>query len=146
MPEGPGAMIMLIDPATGAPVRATFAAGVPPSFRAVDPWGRVYLPFAVERAYPEAVPTNPFGHAETAKTGLFVLEPDLVGATVDVRLGGTCDVEGMQQSFGALALHGDLLVLAGTTCAADIPTTPGAPQAAAGGGQDGLLVVIDLWE
>jgi hypothetical protein len=146
--EGPNSMstmYMVFDGAAGKPVAATFLRGHVTN-RAVDAWGRIYLPQAIGKVFPTRDPDNLFGHSATASTGLFVLSRDLKTSEVNTRLGGTCSGDGKQQVFGAIAQKGNLLVLGGTTCATDLVVTPSAVQKTSGGGQDGMLVIVKLWD
>lgn len=142
LPDGVATVIATVDPRTKGPTRMTFLAS--PATRSVrDAWGRTYFPRAVARRTPKADPENPFGQAPTAGSGLFVLDETLRGI-FNARLGGACAAPG-QQSLGTMALVGNRLVLAGTTCATDLPVTANAVSKKSGGAQDGYLVVLDLW-
>ena len=82
-----------------------------------------------------------------ADSGLFVLRADFKQPETHFYLGGdpaSCVANGVQ-SFDAVALRGNILALAGTTCVTDLKTTPNAVQPAPGGGQDGFLVILKLW-
>lgn len=142
-PNSLSTMYMVVDGPSLKPVAATFVRAHV-SQRAVDAWGRIYLPQAIGKVFPTKDPDNLFGQSTSASTGLFVLSPDLKTAEVNTRLGGTCS--GGQQVFGAVAQRGNLLVLGGTTCATDLRTTANAVQKTPGGGQDGMLVILKLWD
>jgi len=133
-------LFLLVDPTNGTPLSGTFLRAQV-SYQAVDAWGRVYLPRFIEGA----PTTNPFGAPEAAGVGLFVLNPQLTQPVFSARLGGTCTGEGRQQAIRGIAIRGNLLVVGGTTCATDLPTTSNAVQAQAGGDQDGLFAIIQLW-
>lgn len=78
-----------------------------------------------------------------------VLGPDLRQPELNAYLGGdpaTCaDAANGVQVLGAIAHHGNLVVLGGTTCATDVATTPNAVQKKSGGGQDAFIAVVRLW-
>ncbi len=141
MPNSMSTMYMTFDPVKGEPVRATFLRGSHVTRVTHDPWGRLYIPQAVSKAFPTVDPENTFGQSAEAKSGLFVLDREMK-SLLNVRLGGAC---AGQQVLPELALRGNILVMGGTTCATDLPVTPNAVQANAGGGQDGYLVVVKLW-
>ena len=73
-----------------------------------------------------------------------MLDETLATVLINSALGGSDCPEDGQQAFGAIALRGNRLALGGTTCAGDLAAVRPA-QAAAGGGQDGFVVVLDLW-
>ncbi|HYX36917.1 MAG TPA: hypothetical protein VE954_27740 [Oligoflexus sp.] len=144
-PNSLSTMYMVYDPAQKKPVLATFLRSHVTN-HAVDAWGRIYLPKGIGRSFPTRDPENIFGHSNTAETGLFVLSHDFTKAEVNTRIGGTCSGDGKQQSFAALAQKGNLLVLGGTTCATDLAVTGTTVQTNNGGQQDGMLVIVKLWE
>ena len=59
-----------------------------------------------------------------------------------MRLGAGA-VDGGKEGFGVLALNDNLLILGGTTNNPDLPAAPGSTR---GGGQDGYVVVLRLWD
>ena len=140
-PNSMSTMYMTIDPVKKTPVRATFLRGSHVTRIAHDAWGRLIIPQAVGKAFPTVDPENPLGHSTSAKSGLFVLDASM-NAVTNIRIGGTCD--GVQV-LPELALHDGILVMAGTTCAADLKVTDNAVQKTPGGGQDGFLVILKLW-
>jgi hypothetical protein len=140
--QGPLSLYMVIDPVTAQPVRATFVRRHVTRITH-DAWGRLYIPQAVSKQFPTVDPDNTFGHSDAASSGLFVLDLDM-GAALNVRLGGT-PCAGGTQVLGRVALRDNILVLGGTTCAPDLVTTANAPQATYGAGQDGMVMVIQLW-
>jgi hypothetical protein len=95
-------------------------------------------------------PTNPWAQSGSAESGLFVLDPQFKQPDFHAYLGGdktTCpSPDTATQLFDAIALRGNLLVMAGTSCVTDLATTPNAVQKASGGGQDGLFAVVKLWD
>ncbi len=103
---------------------------------ACDPWGRLYL----------AAPTagrDDLGMGGEA--GLTVLSPDLAEVLFDARLGGKQPSEAGWEGFTCAAYRDGLLALGGSTCAAKLATVD-PMQSAPGGGQDGLVVVLRLWD
>lgn len=157
---GVGTYYYQIDPKReGEIVHATGVYG-PRAQRAVDAWGRVYLPFAQDRG---AAPQDALGMGGLA--GVSVLSPDFSRLELNTRLGGmTADERppasprgerrpdrqpnGMawaHERLGAIALRGNVLVLGGTTAARGLKTTDNAPHKVPGGNQDGLLIVLQLW-
>ncbi|HYX34140.1 MAG TPA: hypothetical protein VE954_13630 [Oligoflexus sp.] len=144
-PNSLSTMYMVYDPAQKKPVLATFLRSHV-THHAVDAWGRIYLPKGISRAFPTRDPDNLFGHSKDAETGLFVLSRDFTKAEINTRIGGTCRGDGKLQSFAAIAQKGNLLVLGGTTCANDLAVTGTTVQTKNGGAQDGMLVIIKLWE
>jgi hypothetical protein len=138
-PGGMATLFVLIDPEDGTPLAGRFL----PSHvmrRAVDPWGRIYLP----RAFPApGAPAGPLGFS--GRAGVSVLKPDLSGFEFSSSLGAMAAGEQGREELGHVALKGNLLVLGGTTAAGGMRCV-NAVQERPGGGQDGLLVVIKLWE
>ena len=125
---GMASMYALVDPGDGGRVvSGTFVARhVAPL--AVDPWGRVVVADVASRRHGDDQRANPFGQSDGANAGFFVLDAELRELLVNVVLGGEC--EGGTQRFGAIALRGGLLALAGTTCAEDLATvSPAQPSA-----------------
>lgn len=151
-PGGMGILLALIDPVAGTVTGGTFLP-THAAYHTADPWGREYIAKALPIRYGKSSlpqPTNPFNMSTNADTGLFVLGADFSEPEIHFYLGGdpaTCPTgsAGIQE-FDAIALSGNMLALAGTTCATGIVTTPNAVQSAAGGGQDGFLVVLKLWD
>jgi serine/threonine-protein kinase len=135
-PGGMASLFLLVDAKDGTPRSGTFVRS-PVTERAVDPWGRVYLPRAQDGAMAVA------GATDNAGGGLFVLAPDLHTAELNARLGGGA-AEGGQEGFATLALHGNILVLGGTTNSTAPPAIHGI-QPKPGGGQDGFICVVKLW-
>jgi hypothetical protein len=131
---------LLVDPDKGRPVSGTFLY-TQAMTRAVDRFGRLYIPSAIAK---NATIGNPFGQSNNAEAGLVVLRPDLKQADLNVRLGGTCSSG--SANLSALAVKGDRLVLGGTHCSAtsDYKATDNAFQTKPGGDQDGWLVVLKL--
>ncbi len=101
-----------------------------------DPWGRVYL------AAPSAG-RDDLGMGGDA--GLTVLSPDLADVLLDVRLGGKQPSDKGWEGFTCAAYRDGILALGGSTCALKLATVD-AMQSGAGGGQDGLVVVLRLWD
>lgn len=143
-PGGMASLYALIDPSgQGALLSGTFVAShVAPL--AVDAWGRVYVAQTTQSRSTSADDiANPFQQSTEAESGFFVLDPSLKQMLANLRIGGDCD--GGMQAFGSIALRGNLLALGGTTCAPDVPTR-NAAQSQHGGGQDGLLAIVRLWQ
>lgn len=141
---GMSSAYVLVDPRDGGrAVSGTFVASHVARLVA-DPWGRVYVARVGGSRSGGAGPTNPFGQDDSASSGLMVLGPTLQDVVYHVRLGGNCAGEITKQTFGAIALEGGKLALAGTTCATNV-VTKNAVQAANGGGQDGFFVLSQLW-
>jgi hypothetical protein len=140
---GVASMAILIDPKDGTPLSGTFLYTMPLE-QVVDPWGRVYMPASIGK---NTTPTPIAGAAADAGNGLFVLRPDLRQPLFNLRIGGprnpAAGKEG-QDRFRAIALRGNMLALAGTTCSAQ-PQLLKPVQSKAGGGQDAYLVVLKLW-
>jgi hypothetical protein len=132
-PSGPATWLVIGALRDGAPV-ASLALPGPPVACTVDPWGRIYL------AAPSAG-RDDLGMG--GRAGLTVLGSDL-SPLFDARLGGLADGEPGIERFTAIAYHDGILALAGTTAARELPAK-NPLQAKAGGGQDGLLVVLQLW-
>jgi hypothetical protein len=150
-PGGRGVLFAVIDPAVGDVPSGTWL-NTHAVFHTHDDWGRVYVTKAIPIRYGHSStpnPTNPFGMSEKATTGLLVLQPDMKQPEVNVYLGGdpaTCaDPMNGLQLFDAIALRGNLLAMAGTTCVTDLKTTHNAVQKKSGGGQDGFFVLLKLW-
>jgi len=149
-PGGMGILFALLDPANGTVSGGTWLA-THATYHTTDPWGRVYITKAIPIRYGKSAlpqPTNPFAMSTNATSGLFVLRPDFTQPETHFYLGGdpgTCAGSNGIQLFDAVALSGNLLALAGTTCATDLATTPNAVQAKLGGGQDGFLIILKLW-
>ena len=139
---GMASLYALVDPKEGGQVLSgTFIARhVSPLI--ADPWGRVIVADVATRRNAGDDITNPFGQHEEAGAGFFVLDPELRTPLLNVVLGGDC--KDGKQRFGAIALQGGLLALAGTTCAGDLAVVTPA-QDKAGGGQDGFLAIVRLW-
>ena len=132
---GMATMFLLVDGADGTPLSGTFLRGHVTN-RVVDAYGRVYLPKAFDGA-------TALGEAASdAGGGLFVLRPDLRQPELNVRLGAGA-VEGGKEGFGVIALSDNLLVLGGTS---NNPALPAAAGTTRGGGQDGFVTVLRLWE
>ncbi len=142
---GMASLYALVDPRDGgAVVSGTFvAAHVAPL--AVDLFGRVYLAGALSSR-----DGGPLSEADDALGfggrggGLAVLDESLSAVLFNTAIGGTGCGEDGRQGFGAIAIRGGRLALGGTTCAAELATTLPA-QAGPGGGQDGFVVILDLW-
>jgi hypothetical protein len=132
---GMATLYMLIDAKDGTPLSGTFVRSHA-TFRAVDTWGRVYIPYCGDG--------NPFGVPDTAGAGLLVLQPDLLRPELQIRLGGKGGETG-QEALGYLAIQNEFLVMGGTTCARGLKTV-NPVQPAHGGGQDGFLVILKLWD
>lgn len=150
-PGGRGVLFAVIDPAAGDVPSGTWL-NTHAVFHTHDDWGRVYITKAIPIRYGHSDtpdPSNPFAMSDQATTGLYVLRPDMKQPEVNVYLGGdpaTCaDPMNGLQLFDAVALRGNLLVMAGTTCVSDLKTTANAVQKTPGGGQDGFFVVLKLW-
>lgn len=139
---GMSSAYVLVDPRDGGrAVSGTFAASHVGKLT-VDPWGRVYVARVASSRSGGGDPQNPFAQDASASSGLFVLDPTLKSALFNARIGGAC--QGGKQAFAAIALEGDKLALAGTTCATNL-ATKNAVQASSGGGQDGFFVLLKLW-
>lgn len=150
-PGGRGVLFALIDPETGHVDSGTFL-NTHAVFHAQDEWGRVYISKSVPIRYgasPLPQPTNPWAQSNTAETGLFVLNSQFNQPEFHAYLGGNkascANPDTGIQLFNAIALRGNLLVMAGTTCVTDLPTTANAVQKTSGGGQDGFFAIIKLW-
>jgi serine/threonine protein kinase len=104
---------------------------------ATDPWGRIYLASS-DRG------RDQLGLAGDA--GVCVVSPDLGQVLLDARLGGRVSTDSGWEAFTSIAYHDGMLALGGSTCASSLPESPNALQRRAGGGQDGLLVVLQLWD
>jgi hypothetical protein len=143
---GMSSLYARIDPRDGGSVvSGTFAASHVAAV-AVDPWGRVYVARVASSRSGGGDPQNPFAQAESATSGVLVLDPTLRQVLFNARIGGACSGEGTVQAFGSIAVREDgLLILGGSTCAPDLGTTSAA-QASHGGGQDGMVAVLRLWE
>lgn len=141
MPDAMATMYMSFDPTARTPLHATFLRGSHVTRFTQDPWGRLFIPQAVGKAFPTVDPDNPFGHSDQARSGLFVLD-EAMRSLANLRLGGTCEA---QQVLPELVLRDGILAMAGTTCATDLRVTDNAVQKSAGGAQDGFLVVLKLW-
>lgn len=131
---------LLVDADAGRPVSGTFLY-TQAMTRAVDRWGRIYIPSSVSK---NSTITNPFNQAANADAGLIVLRPDLKQADLNIRLGGACTSG--SANLSALAVRDDRLLMGGTHCSAtaNFPATSNAYQSKPGGDQDGWLVVIKL--
>jgi hypothetical protein len=141
-PAGMATSYALVDPRDGGSVvSGTFVASHVANL-VVDPWGRVIVARTATSRSGGAPPSNPFDQAETG-SGFLVLSADLREVIANVRIGGN-NCEGGTQSFGSLALRDGVLVLGGTTCAPDL-NVQNAVQAAAGGGQDGMIAIVRLY-
>ena len=103
MPNSMSTMYMTFDPVKREPVSATFLRGAHVTRLTHDAWGRLFVPQAVEKAFPTVLPDNPFGQSDSARSGLFVLDRDMKNL-VNARLGGTCASPG-QQLLPNLALR-----------------------------------------
>lgn len=135
-----------IDPTNGGSVvSGTFVASHV-AHLTVDDWGRVYVGQVASSRSGGGDPSNPFGQSDSAGSGLFVLEPELRQPVLNARIGGTCGGDGSVQAFSSIAIRGGLLVAGGTTCAPDLATTASAVQREHGGGQDGMIAIVRLWE
>lgn len=138
---GMSSLYALIDTNNGGSVvSGTFVASHVPVL-AVDAWGRVYLARTGSSRSGGPGPSNPFNQAATASSGVLALSESLKTALFHARIGGNC---AGQQYFTVAALRENLLVLGGTTCAADLQTTQ-APQPQHGGDQDAMLAILELW-
>jgi len=100
-----------------------------------DPWGRIYLSSPL-------VGRDDLGMRGTA--GVCVLSPDLGRVLLDAHLGGWVASDHGWETFTTIAYHHGLLALGGTTSASVLPGR-NELQRHSGGGQDGLLVVLQLW-
>lgn len=139
---GMSSMYALIDTNNGGSVvSGTFVASHVPVL-AVDAWGRVYLARTGSSRSGGPGPSNPFNQAATASSGVLALSESLKAPLFHARIGGNCS--GGQQYFTVAALRDNLLVLGGTTCAADLQTAQ-APQSQHGGDQDAMLAILELW-
>lgn len=136
-----GSVAFLIDPSVPKLVSGTWLNAFT-TFQAVDHWGRLYLPTAIAGRFdPDNLFRMPVGKSSS---GLFVLDASLRRSLLNVVLGGRC--EGGKQELRKVAIRKNLLVVGGTTCAQNLATTANAVQAKSGGGQDGMVFVLRLWE
>ncbi len=135
-PDGAASLYARVDPVQGRLLSALFLpAG--PTARAVDAWGRVYVPVRVGE------PSTALGM--TGKAGLVVLQPTLDGLALNVALGGQGADEPGIEAIGTIKLYRNLLILGGTTAAKRLAVR-NAVQRIAGSGQDGLLIILKLWD
>lgn len=135
-----GSVVFLIDPSVPAIVSGTWMRSFS-GFQAVDHWGRLYMTTTEDDRFDA---DNPFRMHHAGNAGLFVLDPQLRGGRFNAVLGGVC--EGGTQALRKIAIQKNILVIAGTTCAQNLAVTSNAVQREAGGGQDGIFFVIELWE
>lgn len=136
-----GSIVLLIDPSVPRLVSGTWLRAFT-TFQAVDHWGRLYMPTPMEGRFdPDNLFRMPLGEKPA---GLFVLDPTLRRSVLNIALGGRCS-DGTQ-SLRKVAIRNNILVAGGTTCATDLPTSTTAVQAQHGGGQDGMLFILQLWE
>lgn len=141
-PDGVGSLFVVIDPEKRRTVSGTFIYSQA-SRHAQDAFGRVYIPRSVTKRFPTVTPANPF-NMKTGGAGLFVLSSDLAAPEFSAYLSGDC--QGGKQELSPIAVRGNIAVLGGTSCAESLPNAPaGGVQAKNGGGQDGYLVVLELW-
>jgi|GEM_PF-5599729 len=132
---GMATLFLVVDPEQGTPVSGTFIRSHVTA-RAVDAWGRVYLPRALDEAKP-LIPSTP-----DAGAGLAILDSDLRRTVLNLRIGaGTANGD---EAFGVLAVHERWAILGGTT-AAELPALGGGGKRADGDGQDAFLCVVKLW-
>jgi len=101
-----------------------------------DPWGRIYLSSAQSGR-------DDLGMHGTA--GVTILAPDLGRVLLDAHLGGWVAKDHGWETFTTIAYHHGMLALGGTTSASQLHGRHQL-QRHAGGGQDGLLVVLQLWD
>ena len=80
----------VIDPREGGRVESGTFMARHVSELAVDPWGRVVVADVASRRHAGDERTNPFGQAEGADAGFFMLSPDLRQPLVNILLGGSC--------------------------------------------------------
>jgi len=133
--NGTSSLFTVVD-REGAPIAATFVPGNPAA--TTDAWGRLYVATALPGA------SDAFGHGGRAGVGVF--SADLGRIEFSSRLGGLRSGARGQETLGVISVRGNLLILAGTTAAADTMPSANSAQAGPGGGQDGLLIVIRLWD
>ncbi len=135
-PSGPATLFCLVDPIDGTLRQARFIAA-PLTLRAVDPWGRTYLPTSIG--------TGDGSLGMRGRAGVTVLSADLATVELNASLGALTAGEAGTEQLAAIALTRNLLILGGTTAAKKLPVRK-AVQQFPGEGQDGFLVVIKLWE
>lgn len=138
---GLATLYLLVNPAVGRPVSGTFLYTTSMN-RAIDRYGRVYL---TDKIGKNTTPTNPFEQPAGAGAGLAVLRPDLKQLELNVVLGAAC-ADGAKSTLASVAVRDNILVLGGTSCTSPIASSENAVQQQPGGGQDGYLVVIRLWD
>lgn len=138
---GLASLYLLIDPAAGKPVSGTFLYTQCLN-RTVDRYGRVYITDKISK---NTAPKNPFNQPDGASAGLFVLTPDLKQEALNIVLGAACGKSG-SSTLASVAVRNNILVMGGTSCESNIVPTDNAVQKTPGGGQDGYLVVIKLWD
>ncbi len=127
-------LFMVIDPETGRPVSGTFVRSHVTN-RAVDRFGRVYLP-----THSAGTPLKP--SPADAGAGLYVLDQHLQKSLANLRIGG--GTANGEEAFSVLAIHDRWLVLGGTTAAA-LPALGGGAKRADGDLQDAFICVLQLW-
>ncbi len=135
-PSGPATLFCLADPADGTLKHARFIAA-PLTQWAVDPWGRTYLPTSVGKG------DGSLGMR--GRAGVTVLSADLATVELNASLGALGAGDAGIEQLAAIHLTRNLLILGGTTAAKKLPVRK-AVQQYPGEGQDGFLVVIQLWE
>ena len=132
---GPSTWVYVGNGADGSLLHA-FALGHTALAATIDPWGRVYLSSAQSGR-------DSLGMHGTA--GLSILAPDLGRVLLDAHLGGWVAKDHGWETFTTIAYHHGMLALGGTTSASELHGRHEL-QRHAGGGQDGLLVVLQLWD
>ncbi|MEM6785897.1 MAG: hypothetical protein AAF928_22060 [Myxococcota bacterium] len=140
---GMSSLLALVDPSDGGRVVSGTFMAAHVGHLTVDAWGRVYMGRVARSRDGGDDPSDTFGvGAETGASGVLILDEGLQRPLFNARLGGTC--EDGAQHFNALAVHDGILVMGGTTCAADLGTIH-AVQPTPGGGQDAMVAVVRLW-
>ena len=118
---GMASLYLRIDPTGSEPriVGGTFVRSHV-THLAVDPWGRVYLPRAIRHRDASSPPSAYEGQNANAGGGLMVLGPNLLRPEFNRRLGGGKQGDG-QETFGRIAISGNILLLGGTTNSTSLP-------------------------
>jgi serine/threonine protein kinase len=132
--DGAASVYLIFDPASGAPVRS-LALPVPPAAHATDTLGRVVIS--------TPMPNGAQALSVSGKAGFTVLSADLSGVMASFRIGALDASAAGTEAFAAIAIKDDLVVLGGATSAAAYSGSH-AVQARAGGGLDGLFVIVRL--
>ncbi len=134
-PGGRASWALIGDGADGHVVAARGLPSTAPA-RTAATGGRRYL----------ASPVQGVDHlGMDGQAGVCALSSDFSQVLLDARLGGKAAGEAGWEAFTCIAYHDGWLALGGSTAAQHLATT-NALQKSAGGGQDGLVVVLRLWD